>query len=389
MSACHVRMIETVKKIFQTHFQGEPLIVRSPGRINIIGEHTDYNDGFVLPAAIDKSVVVAISARPDDEIHLYADQFAESYMVRLADIAPGEPVWINYILGVVQQLRQRSLEVRGFHLALAGDVPAGAGLSSSAAVECAVIFAINRLFGFQLTPMEMVRMAQAAEHAFAGVFCGIMDMYASMFGREGYALQLDCRSLNHIDIRIDLHDYEWLLLNSNVFHRLASSAYNERRSQCAQGVAWVQAHVPDVRSLRDVDREMLRKWVLPRDPLIYQRCRFVIEENARVLSLCSALESGDGASVGRMLREGHQGLSEIYEVSCPEIDFLVETACAFPGVAGARMMGGGFGGCTLNLVRSAQVLPLIEAVGPAYRAATGLELTPISVRTAGGTSLCS
>ena len=273
-------MINKIKEIFYQHFSNEPLIVRSPGRVNIIGEHTDYNEGFVLPAAIDKAIYVAIGKADDEKIHLYAENFKESFEVAITDIKPTGH-WATYILGVVDQLIKRGYNIGGFNLALNGDVPVGAGLSSSAAVECAAVFALNELFALGIDKMEMVRIAQKAEHHFSGVMCGIMDMFTSMFGKKNHVIKLDCRSLEYEYKPLKLDGYKLVLLNTNVKHSLASSEYNTRRQQCEQGVAWVKKFHPSVNSLRDVDMQMLNAHVAAKDQIVYKRCRFVVEEIQR------------------------------------------------------------------------------------------------------------
>ena len=379
-------MTNGIKQSFQAAFSSTPLIVRSPGRINLIGEHTDYNEGFVLPAAIDKSVYVAVSAREDHRIHLRSSNFNEQAEFVLDNLQPVKG-WPTYILGVVDQLMQQGHPIAGFNLLVAGDIPLGAGLSSSAAVECAVVFALDHLFGLQLPRMEMIRIAQQAEHRFAGVQCGIMDMFASMMGKKDQVIQLDCRSLAYEYEPLQLHPYSLLLFNTNVKHSLASSAYNERRQQCEQGVAWVQTQHPAVHSLRDITVDMLDQCVLPRDPLIYRRCRYVVEENLRLLGACEDLQRSNIEALGAKMLATHRGLSKDYEVSCKELDFLVEAVRNEPGVLGARMMGGGFGGCTINIVESTLAENLTDRIAAVYRSAMGLELTPYTVQTADGTSL--
>jgi len=238
---------------FHYIFNAEPIVTRSPGRVNIIGEHTDYNEGFVLPAAIDKSIYVAVSKREDDQIHLYANEFDEALTFHLDELKTTKEKWPDYLLGVADQLRKRKYETGGFNLLLDGEVPIGAGLSSSAAVECATVFALNELFSLNLAKLEMVHIAQKAEHNFAGVMCGIMDQFASMFGRKDHVIKLDCRSLQYEYVPLNLQGIKIVLLNTNVKHSLSSSAYNTRREQCEQGVAWVRENLPEINSLRDIN----------------------------------------------------------------------------------------------------------------------------------------
>lgn len=381
--------IVNIETNFLRLFSEKPLIVRSPGRVNIIGEHTDYNEGFVLPAAIDKAVYVGVSKREDAEIHLYAVDFKETYTSSLTTLAPTEKGWPNYILGVVDQLQKAGLVLSGFNLVVDGDVPLGAGLSSSAAVECATALALNELFSLGLERMAMVKMAQMAEHTYAGVKCGIMDQFASMMGRKDQVMRLDCRSLQFEYVPLKLEGYKILLLNTNVKHSLSSSEYNTRRAQCEQGVAWVKEHHPEVHSLRDVTMEMLDRYVAPKDALIYKRCKYVVEENTRLLTGCEDLKRGDLAALGKKMFLTHEGLSKDYEVSCPELDFLVNAVKNNPNVVGARMMGGGFGGCTINLVKEDAIDSLVELLSKTYRAACDLELSAYVAQVENGSEVVS
>lgn len=366
---------ESVINKFGELFGTSPvLIVRSPGRVNIIGEHLDYNDGYVLPAAIDKAIYVAVSKSADDNIHLYSVDFKESYEVPVSAIKPTNS-WSTYILGVADQLIKGGYPITGFNLVLDGDIPIGAGLSSSAAVECATVFALNELFELGIDKMEMVRIAQRAEHAFSGVMCGIMDMFASMFGKKDHVIQLDCRSLAYEYKPFVLDGYKIVLLNTNVKHSLSSSAYNERRQQCEQGVAWVKEHHPTVNALRDVTMEMLDEFVAPKDAIVYSRCKYVVEEIQRLLNGCKDLEKGDITGLGKKMYATHEGLSKLYEVSCKEADFLVAAVKNNPAVLGARMMGGGFGGCTINIVKEEAINEMVEIVSSKYKAAMGLDLS--------------
>lgn len=369
--------------IFAQQFNTQPHIeVKSPGRINVIGEHTDYNEGFVLPAAIDKNCHVAISRRNDKMIALYAVEFNDRFDVELSAIAPIPGKWTNYVLGVVDQLLKRGLKLSGFNLALTSDVPVGAGLSSSAAIECAVCYALDQLFELKLSKLEMAKIGQIAEQTFPGLQCGIMDQFASVFGKKDHALKLDCRSLEYEEVPLILEGYHIVLFNTNVSHALASSAYNDRRRECAEGVALVSKHVSDVQSLRDVTVDMLDKFV--EDKLIYQRCRFVIEENERVHKAVAQMKSGNIKGLGEQMYRSHDGLSKEYEVSCAELDWLVDAVRANENVAGARMMGGGFGGCTINIIREGSINDLAADLSKRYKQSFQKELTVYHANTSDG-----
>jgi len=373
-----------IRSIFYRQFATEPIVIQSPGRINIIGEHTDYNEGFVLPASIDKSIYVAISKREDQQIHLFSSNYQEYIEIALADIRPNQN-WSTYILGVVDQVQKKGHHLSGFNLVLDGDVPIGAGLSSSAAVECAVVFALNELFGLGISKLEMVQIAQKAEHTFSGVLCGIMDMFASMFGQQDQVIKLDCRSLDYTYKPLVLDGYKLVLFNTNVKHSLASSAYNTRRQECEQGVNWVQQKYPEVKSLRDVNRQMLQELVAPKDQQVYRRCNYVVSEIERLQQACDDLERGDLLALGQKMFQTHQGLSNDYEVSCKELDFIVDEVKTQNAVLGARMMGGGFGGCTLNLVKEEFIAEISEKLYQSYQQKMGLELSTYIVTTAPGT----
>lgn len=344
----------------------DSIVVRSPGRINLIGEHTDYNEGFVMPAAIDKAIYAAVNKRTDAFIQLYSVNYNEEHKVSLNEIKPTNN-WATYILGVVKQLQTRGYIIGGFSMAIDGDVPIGAGLSSSAAVECATVYALNELFSLGIDKMEMARIAQKAEHEFAGVQCGIMDQFASMFGKKNYAMRLDCRSLEYQYLPFNMQAIKIVLFDTNVKHSLASSAYNERRVQCEKGVDIINTHFSQVKSLRDVTLNMLEKYVLPAEKHIYNRCKYVVQENARLQNACTDLENNDIEAFGKKMFDTHFGLSNLYEVSCKELDFLVEAVKDNPSVLGARMMGGGFGGCTINLVREEAVDELVNKVSLSYQ----------------------
>jgi len=369
-------MKNELTRLFIEQFQASPqVIVRSPGRVNIIGEHADYNNGFVLPAAIDKAAYIAISLREDDEIHLSAVDLKENFSTTVHDLKPiGDVSWPNYILGSAAQFVKKGISLKGFNALLTSDVPIGAGLSSSAAVECATVFALNHLLQTDNERIEMVRMAQKAEHEYAGVMCGIMDQFASMMGKANQVIKLDCRSLAYQYVPFKLDGIKILLLNTNVKHSLASSEYNTRRAECEKAVELIKPHHPSVASLRDATVEMLDQYVLPVNELVYRRSRFVVDEMERLNDACMYLEQNDIDSMGECMFETHEGLSHQYEVSCKELDFLVNFVKDRPEVIGARMMGGGFGGCTINLVQENAIAQLISEIKPAYEAAMNLPL---------------
>ncbi len=372
-------------KIFIEKFSSDPEIFRSPGRINVLGEHTDYNDGFVLPAAINLYIEIAIKLRDDNKINFYSAAFKEAFSTSLDQIQKSDKQWANYALGVIAQFQKKGKKISGFDMVIDGNVPIGAGLSSSAAFEAAVAFAINELNNTGIDKRELAKMAQLAEHEYAGVMCGIMDQFASLFGKKDHMIRLDCRSLEFDLIHIQLEGYEFLLLNSNVKHNLASSEYNTRRMQCEQGVSWLKELDPDIKSLRDAKISQLTIQE-NKDETVYHRCLYVVSENQRVLDLCAALENHDLKRMGEIMYETHEGLSKDYEVSCAELDFLVNEAKKHDAILGARMMGGGFGGCMITLCRSDAASDVINRLNAAYQSAFNKELTPYIVTVEDGTS---
>lgn len=381
--------VQNIEQFFRDQHQQKAQVFRSPGRVNIIGEHTDYNNGFVLPAAINKAVYVGIGQRNDSRIHLHSLDFGESAELGLEEVRKIEKPWANYILGVVAQFQKKGFALSGFNLVMAGDVPIGSGLSSSAAVECSVAFGLNEVFGLQRSKKELALLAQKAEHEFAGVLCGIMDQFASVFGKKDHVIKLDCQSLDYEYVPLHLEGYKIVLLNTNVSHSLASSEYNTRRAQCEEGVAMVRAKYPQVQSLRDVNLTMLDEMVKPKDDLIYRRCSYVVKENGRLLEGCEDLKKGDLEALGQKMFATHEGLSKDYEVSCRELDFLADTVKLHPSVLGARMMGGGFGGCTINIMKEDALDTIIPELSAAYEQAMGKPLTAYIVQTADGSGSVS
>ncbi|MBE3124238.1 MAG: galactokinase [Acidobacteria bacterium] len=356
---------------FRGHFPEKPLLVVSPGRINLIGEHTDYNEGFVLPGATDKAVVFAVSPRPDGLCHFVSHDFNQEFRCELGAFHRSPLRWPDYLQGVVDQFLKAGHRVGGFNCVFGGDIPIGAGMSSSAAIEGGLAFALNVLFGLGLDSLALVKLAQKAENEFVGVRCGIMDQFINIHGREKSVLKLDCRSLEFERFPFEREDLRIVISDTLVRRELASSEYNVRRAQCEAGVSVLRMHDPSVRSLRDATLDLLGEHRAEFDPVVYRRCDYVVRENIRVGDASAALVRNDFAVLGGLMNLSHAGLRDDYEVSSVELDALVEAARRVPGVLGARMMGAGFGGCTISLVE-ADAVPEFEArVARDYEAAIG------------------
>lgn len=370
--------------IYQAEFGSLPRVFAAPGRVNLIGEHTDYNEGYVLPAAIDASAWLAIGPAEQNMGRWISVDFSSTAEIDFSNIARHPKTWVNYLMGVVDQFMQAGIKVPAFHAVLSSEVPIGAGLSSSAALESAMAVALNNLTGAGFSPMELARIAQRAENQFIGLQCGIMDMFASIHGRKDHVMRIDCRDLSSEYFPLALGDYRIVLMDTGVKHSLASSEYNLRRQQCEAGVAVVSSTHPHVKSLRDIDIALLRLFEDQMDPMVYQRCAYVVAENERVLATCAALQTGDLAAVGKYMFASHAGLKHQYEVSCPELDLLVDLVRNDPGVLGSRMMGGGFGGCTISIVHKDAVSRLAAAIGPIYHHRTGKEMQLHEVVTGDG-----
>ncbi len=345
--------IEKVRSRFIKHFDGKTgNIYMSPGRINLIGEHTDYNGGFVFPGAVDKGIMAEIRPNGTDTVMLYSIDLKDRVEFKVNDPEGPRASWARYIYGVCQEMKALGVDVKGFNAAFYGDVPLGAGMSSSAALESAYAYAINDLFGEnKIDKFELAKVGQATEHNYIGVKCGIMDQFASVFGKEGSLMRLDCRSLEYQYFPFKPEGYRLVLVDSVVKHELASSAYNKRRESCENVVKAIAKKHEGVEFLRDCTLEMLAEVKAEVSEEDYMRAEYVIEEIQRVLDVCDALEKGDYETVGQKMYETHQGMSKKYEVSCEELDFLNDIAFDC-GVTGSRVMGGGFGGCTINLVKN-------------------------------------
>jgi galactokinase len=364
-----------LKKSFFDIFQHEPLIVRSPGRVNLIGEHTDYNNGLVLPAAINKNVFFAIAKNNSSRIRLHSMDLNDSYETSLDSITKTEKLWPDYILGVIEQLQLNNYAItEGFDIAFTGDIPQGAGLSSSAALECATAFALSELFHLNIPKLDIALFSQAAENQFVGVNCGLMDQFASVFGKEQHLIKLDCADYSYEYIPFNTTDIKILLLDTQVKHSLASSAYNERRQQCEEGVRLINIHHPEVKSLREATESQLLTYVKPVSQVIYNRCSYVVAEINRLKQACEDLKKDDFISFGKRMFETHEGLQHLYEVSCKELDLLVELVKDNPDILGARMMGGGFGGCTINLVKADKAEEMAKEIVSLYKQKTGVDI---------------
>jgi len=340
-------LTEYIKSSFINKFETNPLLVFSPGRINLIGEHTDYNEGYVFPAAIDKGIIAAIQINDTNSSSVIALDLNEELNFSLKNIQPiKNGGWKNYVIGVVAEIQKTGKKLKNFNLSFGGDIPAGSGLSSSAALENSIVFGLNELFHLGLSKKEMIFISQKAEHNYVGVKCGIMDQYASMFGKKDAAILLDCQNLNAFVVDINLEEYNILLINTNVKHSLAESAYNERRTTCEH-----IASILNLKSLRETsenDLFSIKDQISIDD---YKKGLYVIQENQRVLEASEAIKKNDIDLLGSLLYESHKGLQQQYKVSCDELDFLVDKTKENQNVLGARMMGGGFGGCTINIVK--------------------------------------
>lgn len=366
--------IQSIEKKFRELFNENPFLLRSPSRVNIIGEHTDYNMGFVLPGAIDKAIYFAITPRSDNNCMLYAYDINDSHEFSVDNIKKSEKNWPNYLMGIVDQLNKNRYKIKGFNCVFGGNIPIGAGLSSSAAIEAGLAYALNNIFDLKIDKLALVKLSQKSENEFVGVKCGIMDQYINIFGEENKVLKIDCRSLEYEYIPFEFKNISIVLFNTGVSHSLASSEYNLRRKECKEGVEVIQKNFPEVQSLRDVSLDMLNEFENQMTNKIYNRCKYVIQENDRLLKACEALKRKDLLTLGNLMYKTHEGLSKDYEVSCEELDFLVELTKEDSRIYGARMMGGGFGGCTINLIKKDEVEDVCNLFKEKYKKKFGIEL---------------
>ena len=366
-------MFEHIRSQFTATFgdDNDLQVIMAPGRVNLIGEYTDFNEGFVFPMTVDRGVYVGIRARDDQRVRVKSIRFGELIDYRLDDFEKPEPGhWSCYVLGVVEELRLLGLVSHGFDAVIDGNLNLGAGLSSSAALETATALPLQSFFGFEMSRVDVATLCQRVEHRYANVMCGIMDQFASGLGHSNHALLLDCRTLSHVNIPTNLDKYRIVIISSEVKRELASSAYNERRAQCEEGVALFRQFDPTIASLRDVTPDLFDACGDQLSEIVFRRCRHVITENARVLDASAALAADELVQFGRLMTASHNSLRDDFEVSCDELDYLVDIANGTEGVLGARMTGAGFGGCTVTLIHMdaietlrANLLPYTDRFG--------------------------
>jgi galactokinase len=358
---------------FEVSFGSKPRIFCAPGRVNLLGEHTDYNEGFVMPCAIGFSTHVAISPRPDRKLVVQSEEFSEKFEFDLDNLpSRGKGVWSDYVVGVAVMLQQMGHKTPGASLLVRGEVPIGAGLSSSAAIEVASALALISLNGAKLSLPEVAKLCQKTENVFIGAHVGIMDQFISCLGKAGHALLLDCRSLDFNFIPVP-EAVRLVICNTMVKHEHASGAYNRRREECDEGVKILTQWYPGIRALRDVSVEQLEQHKAEMPATIYKRCLHVVTENHRVQEGAQYLTAGDVSHFGDLMGESHRSLRDLFEVSCHELDVMAEIAASLEGYCGGRMTGGGFGGCTVNLVKTANAQSFADQVAEGYQAATGIK----------------
>ena len=381
-------LIQNTVAFFKKTFGNEPQkTVLSPGRINIIGEHIDYNDGYVLPAAIDKIICFAFEKSNSKNSRIIAIDLDDEFEINLEDpIELSENVWTNYVRGVLLQLQNKGFQFEGVNCVFSSTIPVGSGLSSSAALECGFLFGVKELYNLDIKPVDLALMGQSAEH-WVGINCGIMDQFSSVMGLENKVIKIDCRTLEYEYHNADFNDYSLILFDSNVKHSLMTSAYNERREQCEEGIAILKANFPEVKSFRDCTEEQVQSMKEKMSEDVFKRSLFVVKEIKRVIKACNALDNGDIPTLGKLMYETHEGLSKDYEVSCPELDMIVDTLKIEEAVVGSRLMGGGFGGCTINLIKKGHEERIKAKLSALYLETFGIELKIYDVKISNGTSL--
>ena len=383
------QLFEKVKTVFINKFTTKnPLLVASPGRINLIGEHTDYNNGFVFPATIDKYIVSALFENNENVSRIYSADFDKELVLNLDNLEKQESgSWENYIIGVIYELQKEGKNIKNFDLVFGGNIPIGAGISSSAALENSIVFGLNELFDLKLCKEKMILISQRAEHYFAGVACGIMDQFSNMYGKEDHAIFLNCSDLTFEYVPIHLDSHQFLVINTNVKHKLADSPYNKRKEECKEGLRLLKTLFPQLNSLCDANLNQLKELEANIPDKIYQRCLYVIEENMRVKASKIAIENNNWDTFGQLLYASHHGLQYQFEVSCTELDFIVEKAKKESAVIGSRMIGGGFGGCTINLIQNEGVNAFKEFIADEYLLKFGHPVDIYPVQISNGTQV--
>ncbi len=373
-----------IKKKFETLFGHMPQMFFAPGRINLIGEHVDYNNGFVMPAAIDKGVWFAVAPNATDKVHVYSADMDEYLQVPLSGIKKMSG-WENYILGVVDQFIKNNYPISGFDAVFGGNLPVGAGLSSSAAVECGLAFALNTIFKSGISKVNIALLCQEAEHSFPGVQCGIMDMFASMMGEKGKVLLLDCDTLGYETLPFAAGSHSIVLINTNVHHSLAGGEYNKRRNEAEEGLRIIKQKYPSVKTFRDMSPQQVKELKNHFKENVYKRCLFITEEIQRTKQAAGFLKKNNLQAFGELMFETHEGLCKLYEVSCGESDFLVEQAKLHIEIIGARQMGGGFGGCTINIIQKENAENIISSITKSYKEKFGVAAEVYEVALSSGT----
>ncbi|WP_316636061.1 galactokinase [uncultured Flavobacterium sp.] len=381
-------LIQDTTAFFEKSFGSAPQkIVLSPGRINIIGEHIDYNDGYVLPAAIDKVICFAFEKNNTKKSKIIAIDLNEEFEIDLTqEIQLSDVVWTNYIRGVIKQLQDNGFSFEGFNCVFSSNIPVGSGLSSSAALECGTIFGIAALFNLEIKKVDIALLGQKAEH-WVGINCGIMDQFSSVHGLNNKVIKLDCNTLEFEYHNADFKDYSLVLFDSNVKHSLFTSEYNTRRIECEEGLSIIKNHFPEIKSFRDCTEEQLLSIEDKMSATVFKRVHYVVKEISRVTKACEALDNGNIEILGQLLFETHYGLSQEYEVSCEELDMLVDTAKADDRIIGSRLMGGGFGGCTINLIKKGHENEVKSKFSNHYLDTFGIELKFYDVKISNGTTL--
>ena len=381
-------LIQDTTDFFKEKFGNTPAkVVLSPGRINIIGEHIDYNDGYVLPAAIDKIICFTFEKNNSNTANIQAIDLNESVAIDVTkEEVVSDVVWTNYLRGVLFQLKLKGYKIGGFNCAFSSNIPIGSGLSSSAALECGFLFGINEMFNLGLKSIDMALMGQSAEH-WVGINCGIMDQFSSVMGLENKVIKIDCRTLDYTYHDADFVDYSLILFDSNVTHSLFTSEYNNRRIECNEGLSIIKENYPEIESFRDCDVDHLTSLKSKMSDNVFRRSLYVIKEIKRVIQACAALDKGDIKTLGKLMFETHEGLSIDYEVSCAELDYLVDLAKAEEDVIGSRLMGGGFGGCTITLVKKGSESAVKEKFTKLYADQFGIDLKIYDVKISNGTLL--